>query len=379
MRFVRLALATALLATALVHAQQAPLPQPTNTASLAWDYSPSPTELPLTAVDHFDVQWTATGPWAPAGKSLTFALPLLTAGSYAARVRACRTTDASDCIPSAPLTFTVAATGAIVPIAVPGGLRLVLATSPKPGALTYFETNFTTGLPSYLTLNQYGAGSCATSTTFKDTPTGATQSYRCAIVNDGAAAILTRFPNASRIADKPADPTLDRDFYQQYRVVFGPGSGTVTPGSANDSRQWKLHKATYGVQGSNTNGWSMITMQVGGTGLMTEPELWNNSFNPDPPFTDAAYPRFTEGQVYELVRYYRRDAAKGCGYYGLWVNGQARVHTGCLPWLGTTTGSGGEGLVLQDGAVYGQNMVGTATIYSLYMRAANFPLGGVTF
>jgi hypothetical protein len=212
------------------------------------------------------------------------------------------------------------------------------------------------------------AGSCAASTDFVDAATGSSRSLRCTINQNGAAAVVARY---GQISGTPSDPTANRDLYVQYRFVIAPGA------VAGAGDQFKLHKSTFGQQGSNTNGWSMITFSRG-SGLFTEPELWTNSLNPDPPFTASGYPGFVEGQAYELVRYYRRDTARNCGYYGLWVNGQQRVKTGCLPFMGARNGST-EGLVLQDGAVYQQLGTGPYTVYNLFMRATDFPIGGVEF
>lgn len=101
-----------LLAAQIVQAQtQAPTPvltTPTTTSSLAWNYTPGPTETPLSALHHFDVQWTPTGLWASANTLLTVPLPTLTPGAYVARVRACAlVTTTTGCTMSAPLAFTV--------------------------------------------------------------------------------------------------------------------------------------------------------------------------------------------------------------------------------------------------------------------------------
>lgn len=371
MRYARIA-ALLMLIGVRAFAQQT-VPQPTNTSSLAWDYTPTATQAPLSAIHHFDVQWTATGAWSSTGKLLTVPLPTLTAGAYAARVRVCRTADASDCTVSAPLVFTVAAPA---PLALATPVTLRLSAGGTVAGTTYFTTNFTTGTAAPLGIKLAETGACVSSKDFVDTQTNATASLRCSINANGAASVLAQFPAVSQVADKPADPALNRDFYVQYRFVIGVGS--VANAGPSAPSQWKLHKSTYGVQGSNTNGWAMVTFNPNGDGLFTEPELWNNSL-PNQPFTSDAYPHFSEGQSYEIVRYYRRDSSKGCGYYGLWVNGQQRVHTACLPFLGTTTASSGEGLALQDGAVYQQNGNGPYVVYNLYMRATDFPIGGVAF
>lgn len=357
----------------------AQVPMPSNTSTLSWDYPASATTLSLAQLNHFDVQWTGpTDVWRLVpNKALTTNLPVLSAGSYEARVRACATTDTSRCVVSDPLAYTVQAPAPTSP-AKPTSLRIAAVASPSGTGVTYYETNFNTSNIAPLSIFLDEQGSCAQSTDFKNA--GATQSLRCQIVNDGSAAVLARFG----VNGLPANPTLDKDFYVQYRFVIGAGSASVGIGPYPFEEaypMWKLHKATYGEVGGNVNGWSMITNDrrpMPNNGLFTEPELYNNSLpGGNPSFTAGAHPYFVENTVYEIVRYYRRNSAQGCGYYGLWVNGQQRVHTSCLPYLGTTVG--GQPLWLQDGAVYAQNTVGTYSVYNLYMKAADYPLGGVTF
>jgi hypothetical protein len=256
----------------------------------------------------------------------------------------------------------------------PRSLRILsaeTAPTPPPTATTYYSTNFSSGTAAPLSVYAYGGGSCAASSDYTDS--GSARSLKCTIpAGTGAAALEAWFGRpGSGLAALTRDPTLDQDFYQQIRFVIGAGSIAAAAGG-----QFKTHKSVYGQVGSNINGWVMSSFSPrSGEGLITEPELWTNSFRPNPSFTTAPTPHFAEGVVYDVIYYYRRNTAQNCGVAAMWVNGDRRLQTSCLPFLGPGGGLSSAGLVLWDGATYLQDGTGTFTVYNLFTRATNFPIG----
>ncbi len=250
-----------------------------------------------------------------------------------------------------------------------------------PGQVTYYNTNFNDGTTGLLDVNAYGGGGCARSTDFQDR--GSAFSMKCTIpVGTGGAALQAWFGNG-RLSGTPLDPSLDQDLFQETRFVLAPGAAAAiggltcwAPGSTPP--QFKTHKATYGVSGSNVNGWAMSQVGPcqGPPGMFTSPEMWSapGGINYAWPGT---YPSLGEGSVYDVVYRYHRYTAQGCGTMAVWLSGTQVEDTPCLSYMGTTNGST-AGLVLRDGALYLQAGVGPLTVYTLFTQATNYPIGGAT-
>lgn len=248
--------------------------------------------------------------------------------------------------------------------------------------ITYYKTNFTDGTLGPLAFSSYGGtGKWVASTDFVDP--GSAHSIKFTIPgtrDDDSSELVAQFGQG---ALQPADPTLDRDFFQQVRFVLAPGVAAAIGGvvctTSNASSQFKVHKSTYGAVGGNVNGWVMSAFGPcsGHMGIETEAERYGqpNAFN-DIRVWPLPLP-FVEGIVYDTVYRYHRYVAEGMGTVALWVNGIKVLDTPKRPHLGYTGGST-AGLRLRDGAEYLQGAKGPLSVYVLFTQATNYPIGAAT-
>ncbi len=276
------------------------------------------------------------------------------------------------------LVKTGSRVGLLALLAAAASLLLWSIGAPKP--VTYYRTNFDDGTTGPLDVNAYDGGSCEPSSDYRDP--GSAYSVKCTIPAPGGAAALQAWFGNYRLSRIPKDPSLDQDLYQQVRFVLAPGAAAAVAGldctAANSSTpsQFKTHKSTYGVAGSDVNGWalSQVGPCQGPPGMFTSPEMWNAPGATNYPWP-GTYPSLHEGTVYDVVYRYHRYTAQGCGTLAVWVNGAKVEDTPCLSYMGTTSGST-AGLVLRDGATYLQGGTGPLTVYTLFTQATNYPIGG---
>lgn len=257
-----------------------------------------------------------------------------------------------------------------------------------PGGVTYYRTNFADGTLGPLAFSSYGgSGQWAPSTDYHDPDSP--RSIKCTVPGtrpDDSAELVAQFGQGSL---QPADPTLDRDLFQQVRFVIAPGAGLSVGGplctGANAGCQFKVHKSTYGSVGNNVNGWVMSAFGpcVGHAGIWTEAERYGQVGAYDDIRVWPNAP-FVEGVVYDTVYRYHRypavaatattPAVPASGTVALWVNGTKVLDTVKRPYLGFTGGST-AGLRLRDGAEYLENPKGPFSVYVLFTQATNYPIG----
>lgn len=244
-----------------------------------------------------------------------------------------------------------------------------------PGGITYYATNFADGTLGPLAFSSYGgSGSWTKSADYHDPDSPWSAKFTVAGTRvDDSAELVAQFGQG---ALQPADPTLDKDLFQQVRFVIAPGTALAL---APSQSQFKVHKSTYGEVGNNVNGWVMSPYGpgIGHAGLWTEAERYGqpNAYD-DIRVWPAPLP-FAEGVVYDTVYRYHRYVAEGVGTVALWVNGVRALDTPKRAHLGFTGGSA-QGLRLRDGAEYLQNPTPLGRPYSVYVlftQATNFPIG----